>query len=166
MSGNDGINEPSSPACSANEADAAYMGYASRDEIVAFLNLLLEAERAGARVTLKTAVEAMEPQVRELAGLIHRDEAHWCAVLFDALARLEAKPSHRVGEFYDKAMAITDVPLRLSFLNKGQGWVVKKLREMLPKVRDEELYRDLDTMLQSHVRNIDRVEHSGLAKSP
>ncbi len=165
MSGDDTINEPSSPACSANEADAAYMGFASRDEIVAFLNLLLEAERAGARVTLRTAIEVQESAMRELSASIHRDEAHWCAVLFEALQRLEAKPSQRVGEFYDKAMAISDVPTRLAFLNKGQAWVVKKLREMLPKVRDEELYRDLDAMLRSHEHNIARVEHSGLAKS-
>jgi len=166
VNGDDDIGEPSSPACSANEADAAYMGYASRDELVAFLNLLLEAERAGARVTLRTAIEVQESRLREIASSIHRDEAHWCAMLFDAVERLEAAPSRRVGEFYDKAMAISDVPTRLAFLNKGQAWVVKKLREMLPKVRDEELYRDLDLMLRSHERNIEMVDHSGLTKSP
>ena len=35
--------EPASPACLAHEADDAYMGYASKDEIAAFLNELLEA---------------------------------------------------------------------------------------------------------------------------
>ncbi len=38
--------EPNSPACLAHEADDAYMGYATKDEIAAFLNELLEAERA------------------------------------------------------------------------------------------------------------------------
>lgn len=36
-----------SPACSASEADDAYMGFASRAEIAAFLKELEAAERAG-----------------------------------------------------------------------------------------------------------------------
>jgi nitronate monooxygenase len=52
-------------------------------------------------------------------------------------------------------MAIEDLGARISFLNRGQGWVVRKLREMLPRVRDEALHRDLDEMLRSHVTNID-----------
>ena len=44
-------NEPSSPACSMHEADDAYMGYAGRKELTAILTELLEAERAGVRVT-------------------------------------------------------------------------------------------------------------------
>ena len=40
--------EPASPACLAHEADDAYMGYASKAEIAAFLKGLAEAERTGA----------------------------------------------------------------------------------------------------------------------
>lgn len=39
--------EIASPACSANEADDVYMGFASRAEIAAFLKELEAAERAG-----------------------------------------------------------------------------------------------------------------------
>ena len=39
--------EFASPACSANEADEAYMGFASRSEIAAFLKELAVAEEAG-----------------------------------------------------------------------------------------------------------------------
>ena len=53
-----------------------------------------------------------------------------------------------------KALAIEGLPERMAFLNRGQGWVVKKLREMLPKVRDDALHRDLAEMLQSHEVNI------------
>src|SRR5215213_4006808 len=38
-------SQPVSPACLAHETDDAYMGYATRDELAAFLNELLEAER-------------------------------------------------------------------------------------------------------------------------
>jgi hypothetical protein len=39
--------ETASPACSAHEADDAYMGFASRAEIAAFLKELAAAEEAG-----------------------------------------------------------------------------------------------------------------------
>ena len=38
--------EPSSPACLAHEADDAYMGFATKAEIAAFLKALAEAEHA------------------------------------------------------------------------------------------------------------------------
>jgi len=39
--------EPSSAACLAHEADDAYMGFATKAEIAAFLKALAEAENAG-----------------------------------------------------------------------------------------------------------------------
>ena len=70
-----------------------------------------------------------------------------------------------VGPFYTKAMAIADLRSRLVFLNRGQGCAARKLCEMLPKSRDDELYRNLDAMLVSHERNIEKVARSGLAES-
>jgi len=165
VNGDDEIREPSSPVCSANEAGDSYMGYASPKEIVALLNVLLEGERAGARVTLGTTLEAHDADIRALAMSIHRDEAHWCGVLFAAIKRLGGEPSSGTGAFYDKAMAIGDLASRLAFLNRGQAWVVRSLREMLPKVKDEALYRDLDAMLKAHERNIEKVARSGFVKS-
>jgi hypothetical protein len=43
---------------------------------------------------------------------------------------------------------------RVAFLNRGQGWVVRKLREILPRVRDDRLHADFAEMLQSHEANI------------
>jgi Domain of unknown function (DUF6306) len=38
--------------------------------------------------------------------------------------------------------------------NPGQGWVVRKLRELLPRVHDNSLHADLSDMLRSHEANI------------
>src|SRR5205085_12120061 len=65
----------SSPACSMHEADDAYMGYAAKDELIAFLNELLEAERAGARVTLESAHAAESGPIAELMRNVQQDEA-------------------------------------------------------------------------------------------
>lgn len=146
--------EVSSPACSMHEADEAYMGYAGKDDLIAFLNELLEAERAGARVTLESARAAGSGAIAELMRTIQRDEARWCGMLLRHLKALGDEPSSKVGAFYDKAMAIADLGERITFLNRGQGWVVRKLREMLPRVRDNQLHTDLTEMLQSHEANI------------
>jgi len=124
--------EVSSPACSTQEADDAYGGFAGRDEVLASLNELLEAERAGARVTLETARAADNTTIAELMRTIQRDESRWCALLSRHIKALGAAPSPNVGAFYAKAMAIADLGERIAFLNRGQGWVARKLREMLP----------------------------------
>jgi Domain of unknown function (DUF6306) len=146
--------EFSSPACSMHKADEAYMGYAGKDELIAFLKELLEAERAGARVTLESARAAGSGAIAELMRTIQQDEARWCGMLLRRLKALGDAPSSKVGAFYDKAMAVADLGERITFLNRGQGWVVRKLREMLPRVRDNQLHADLTAMLRSHEANI------------
>ena len=153
-------NDPSSPACLAHEADDAYMGFAPRAEIAAFLNELLEAERAGTGVALKSAADAAGTPYVDLLRDVHRDEARWCAMLLKQLKALGVPASTKIGAFEGKALAIEGLPERMAFLNRGQGWVVKKLREMLPKVRDDSLHRDLTEMLQSHEVNIARTNEA------
>ena len=152
--------QPASPACLAHEADDAYMGYATKDELAAFLNELLEAERAGTGVALKSGKAAAGTSFAELLRDVHRDEARWCAMLLKQLKALGAPASTKIGAFQDKALAIEGLPERMAFLNRGQGWVVKKLREMLPKVRDDALHRDLAEMLHSHEVNIARTNEA------
>ena len=146
--------ESSSPVCYAAEADDAYMGYLGADELAAELNVLLEAERAGARVAARMAAEARDPELKALTRIIHADEARWCKALMDALGDLGVAPSAAVGAFYDSAMAIEGVEARLAFVNRGQGWVARKLRTLLPKIRDDALHEVLRQMLEAHEQNI------------
>ncbi|HZZ34129.1 MAG TPA: DUF6306 domain-containing protein, partial [Caulobacteraceae bacterium] len=74
--------------------------------------------------------------------------------LLAALGKLKAEPSRAIGGFYDQAMAIADVDARLAFVNRGQGWVVRRLRGLLPRVRDAGLHLMLRRMLDAHERNI------------
>ncbi|MBL8556192.1 MAG: nitronate monooxygenase [Phenylobacterium sp.] len=157
--------EPASPVCYAGQADEAYMGFAPVDELVAELNVLLEAERAGARVAARIATETDDPELKALARVIHADEVRWCKALFQALLALGAEPSTRVGDFYGNAMAIAGVEARLAFVNRGQGWVARKLRTLGPRVRDAGLHATLREMLDAHVRNIDEANAALAARS-
>src|SRR6516165_1214281 len=113
--------EFSSPACSAHEVDDRYMGFASKQELLLALNELLEAERAGALVTLHTARRLENPAIKTLVTAIHHDEARWCGMLTKVVENLQGVASPKIGAFYDKAMAIDDIPSRLAFLNRGQA---------------------------------------------
>ena len=148
-------DERASPVCYGADADDVYMGYASRDDLLAALNELLEAERAGARLALVSLQDAVGPDHEKMMRAIHADEARWCAMLSHQIRRLDGKPSRNCGAFYGKAMAIADPVERLAFLNRGQIWVVRKLSELIRGVRDDDLHAELRRMAESHRENID-----------
>jgi len=134
----------------------------TRDELLAFLNLMLEAERAGARALLHVAKDTGQADIAAMAGAIQKDEARWCAMLIGAIRKLDGTPSEKTGAFYDKVMALKDDKERLALVNRGQDWVVRKLREALPRIANDSLAEDLSVMLTSHEDNIAKVAGSGL----
>ena len=135
----------------------------ANDELLAFLNEMLEAERAGAKALLHISKETHDATASALAMDVHHDEARWCAMLIAAIRLHGGTPSEATGAFYEKVLAITDEKARLAFVNRGQGWVVKKLKEAIPRVTDDHLAKDLTVMLTSHEENIAKVNASGFA---
>ncbi|KUZ65779.1 2-nitropropane dioxygenase [Burkholderia ubonensis] len=131
---------------------------AQRDALLAVLDELLEAERAGTRVASETAAEIHDPELHRLVAGIRLDEAHWCSVLVDAIRSLNATPTRKTGAFYEKAMAIDDLAERMAFLNRGQRWVVRKLQALLPTLDNPEIHHALTLMLVSHEKNIGHVD--------
>lgn len=131
---------------------------ASRDEILVALNELLEAERAGARVAMETAREMPPCALTTLVQDVHQDEVRWCSMLMRTIKALEGTPSSATGAFWGKAMAIRDLEQRLSFLNRGQAWVVRRLEALIPRLQDGQVRADLATMLEAHRSNIERVD--------
>jgi hypothetical protein len=150
----------SSPACHAHEMDAAYAGYYGKDDLVALLNLLLEAERAGARLLSEFLAAGPAEEARPLLQAIRHDEARFAAMLSQAVRALDGEPSKATGAFYEKCLAIEGFAERLAFLNRGQGWVARKLAEALPRIGGDALHRRLKEMLEVHEANIRRcAEH-------
>jgi len=146
----------SSP-CYMHEVDPAYAGYLTRAELLELLNELLEGERAGAKASARCLAESDEP-ASSVLRTVARDEQRFCAMLSRHIETLGGVPSAATGAFYGKLMAIPEMAKRLAFLNRGQGWVVRRLRDALPCVQDERLYDDLKDMLQVHEANIRRCE--------
>jgi hypothetical protein len=143
-----------SPPCFMHELDPAYLGFLSTDEILALLNLLLEAEKAGARGVMRMAKETATPGLANELAEVARDEAAFCAMLSRHIRRLGGEPSTATGSFYDKLMAREGDAERLALLDRGQNWVALKLKEVLPRIGDDALHKDLADMLDVHERNI------------
>lgn len=126
--------------------------------MLSLLNELLEAERAGAKVTLRLSREASDPAVDTALQVVAIDEARFCAMLCLQIERLGGAATRKTGDFYQKVMAVDGMEARLRLLGRGQGWVVRKIREVLPRVADGLLRKDLGDMLAKHERNIEICE--------
>ena len=72
------------------------------------------------------------------------------------IVRLGGTASPATGTFHTKLRALKTWDERLALLGRGQGWVVRRLRKILPRIGDDSLFRDLTRMLDVHLRNIDR----------
>lgn len=152
----------SSPACYAHEVAPGYFGEQSPmpvDELLQLLNTLLEAERAGAKVlaAFMDDYERDTPAWRQLSA-VQRDEAKNCAILIELIRSLEGTPSAATGDFLGKALEIEGRTARLEFLNRGQGWVARKIREALPEIADNTVRSALAAMYDSHLLNIEACE--------
>jgi nitronate monooxygenase len=123
------------------------------------LNMLLEAERAGAKL-LAAYVNELPPDSGDCATLsaIQRDEAHNCAVLIHLLLDADVEPTMAVGEFYRKGLAINGWQERLDFLNRGQAWVAKRIAAALPRISLVGARTVLQAMHDSHLANIARCD--------
>jgi len=130
------------------------MDFADRDELIEALTVLLEAERAGARVGASLVGDAPDPEMEALSEAIEADEIRWARALFEALVALQAEPSDKVADFFEKAIVIEDFERRLAFTNRGQAWVVRRLQELIPRVEDGGLAGMLQAMHDAHVANI------------
>lgn len=124
-------------------------------ELARLLNVLLEAERAGARL-LAAYLDELPTGTAEWVGLqaVQRDEARNCAVLIQCLLKADVTPSMATGDFYRKGLELKDWRERLQFLNRGQGWVAKRIAEALPRIAPSMTRSALQEMHESHLANI------------
>ena len=132
----------------------------TNEEFISALNELLEAERAGARVLLETAQQNPPENLAVQINEIQRDEIRWCKMLINMIRSLDIEPSSKTGEFYKKAIEIPNLKERLIFINRGQGWVLRRLSEIIPRIQDVNIRKQLEEMRDAHVDNIELVKKS------
>ena len=116
------------------------------------LNVLLEAERAGAKLLAAWADELPTTStLGEKLRAMQRDEARNCATLIHLLLEAGIQPSAATGGFYRKGLSMRGWHERLEFLNRGQAWVARRIAAALPGVPTEQGRRLLVAMHNSHL---------------
>jgi nitronate monooxygenase len=73
--------------------------------------------------------------------------------------RADVTPSMATGDFYQKGLELKNWRERLQFLNRGQGWVAKRIAEALPRIAPSTTRSALQEMHESHLANIALCEH-------
>ena len=122
------------------------------------LNELLEAERAGVDTLSRLFPEARGPEMRALFEAVRDDEAWSCAGLVRSIRTLGGAISETKGDFADKVMHEPTLAARLTLLNRGQGWVVKRLDGLLAESLPSSIDSFLQEMKRRHLANIEACE--------
>ena len=121
-------------------------------------NELLEAERAGVDTLSRLFPEARGPEMQKLFEAVRDDEAWSCAGLVRSIKTLGGGISERKGDFADKVMHEPTLAARLRLLNRGQGWVVKRLDGLLAESLPPTVGTFLSEMKSRHLANIEACE--------
>ena len=128
----------------------------ARAEWCAFLNRMLEAERAGARALLEFLGEyPRDGEAWKVLRKVQGDEAHNCVLLGELLKRAGEPYSHATGEFLDKAIAVRGPRARLEFLCRGLGWSVREIESALPRVPDRAGRQALERIRTTHRQSLE-----------
>lgn|SRR5215468_2697859 len=122
------------------------------------LNELLEAERAGVETLSRLFPGARSPEMRKLFEGVRDDEAWACAGLVRCITTLGGITSEKKGDFADKVMSEPNLAARLRLLNRGQGWVVKRLDGLLGDTLPAPVSEFVNEMKRRHITNIEACE--------
>jgi Domain of unknown function (DUF6306) len=122
------------------------------------LNELLEAERAGVDTLSRLCPQARGPEMQKLFEEVRNDEAWSCAGLVRSIKTMGGTISEKKGDFAEKVMREPTLAARLRFLNRGQGWVVKRLDALLGETLPASVGGFLEEMKTRHITNIEACE--------
>lgn len=122
-------------------------------EIIAALNELLEAERAGVETLGKLRVAYGE--IKADLERIEKDEGWSCVGLHKYITQLGGPASQGKGDFAAKVMALPTLSERLQLLARGQQWVIRKTDALLEKGLDGRTAAFLQEMKEVHRRNVE-----------
>jgi nitronate monooxygenase len=131
----------------------------TKEEVDAFLNRMLEAERAGAKalVVFLDDWPRNGPEWKTLRK-IHEDEAHNCSLIGEQLKKRGRDYSHATGEFFQKAISVKDKKARIAFLVKGLRWAIREFDTALPKLQDSAVRDLFQGMRERHARSVAACE--------
>jgi len=119
-----------------------------------FLNMLLEAERAGVKVLGDLLMQIQDQPLADLLKKFLRDEGINCRLLIALIHDLDAKPSDKTGTFVDKVRALESFNEKADLLIRGQQWVARKIRENRHNLPAGSAFLFLEAIKVQHDENV------------
>lgn len=140
-----------------HEVDPDYLGYWSEEEVVAFLETLLEQERGGTKAFANIG-QAADLQISDLILESELDQVEICVLLKEEIAarrtavvapRQRMTNEHRTKCSLERAIA---------FATTNQAGLVQAIETAVPNILDAELHSHLKRMLQLHRKQIEHLK--------
>ena len=153
----DTVQNYSSPACWMHEVDPGYLGYWSEEEVVAFLEVLLEQERGGTKAFANIG-QAADLQISDLILESELDQVEICVLLKEEIAvrrTAVAAPRERMTNEHRTKCSLERA---IAFATTNQAGLVQAIEEAVPNILDAELNSHLKRMLQLHRKQIEQLK--------
>lgn len=130
----------------------------NRQQLIVFLNTLLEAERAGVKVLSDLIQEVDNDNLKSMMREFLVDEGMNCQILSSSIKHLKGEPSRNTGNFVDKIQALIDQKKKIELLIKGQEWVAKQIRMNRLLFSPGSLVFFLESIKIQHEENVDAMK--------
>ena len=153
----DTVHTYSSPACWMHEVDPGYLGYWSEEEVVVFLEVLLEQERGGTKAFANIG-QAADLQISDLILESELDQVEICILLKEEIAvrrTTVAAPRKRMAKEHRTKCSLERA---IAFATTNQAGLVEAIEQAVPNILDAELNSHLKRMLQLHRKQIEQLK--------
>lgn len=105
-------------------------------ELDNFLNLLLEAMRAGAKSSAVFACRVDCPKQKAMFLEIQQSTARATAEICRLLKNRGCAASEATLPFFERALQLPPGTDRTAFLNRGYDWLLATMKETMPRIED------------------------------
>jgi hypothetical protein len=153
----DTIEKPASSPCGMNEADPAYFGYWSKEEILRFLKDLLESERIGAKAFAAIS-RAADLHVADLAFDSELAQGAICVLLKKEIAARGGTDRPRLKNTATLPIQKSNLQHTITFARGNQTGLSDMIEEAVLNIFDSKLNAKLMYLLLLHRKQVEQLE--------
>ncbi len=153
----DTVREYSSSPCWMHEVDPGYLGYWSKEEIIAFLKLLLERERIATKAFADIG-HAADVRIADLILGSELDQGSICVLLKKELAKRGAAVAASHKRPTNERCVKFSLEQAIAAARSNQTELVQTIEKAVLNIFDSELNAHLMKMLQLHRKQIEQLK--------
>ena len=152
----DTIRTYASSPCWMHEVDPGYLGYWSRDEVVAFLESLLERERIGTKA-LSNIRQAATLRSADLILEFELAQASICLLLQAEIAARGSSGTDPLKDVSNNGGTQSGLEDAIAAARANQAGLSQTIEQAIPNILDSELSSHLTKMMQLHWTQMEKL---------